>query len=88
MKKPSEFAKKHPFGSVFQKTEYEVIAKNIMTILGRTGDTFRELPWEEYKTERQRDKQFTDREEGYFDSVIEYCESAKTARLFSKSWKD
>jgi len=86
MEKPSEFAKKQPMSSVFQKSEHETIARNIMTILGRTGDEFRLLTWDEYSTEREKDGNFTCGEKGFFDDVIDHCASAQTARLFSKDW--
>lgn len=85
---PSTFSKVHPFSSVLFKSEAETIARNIMTILKRTGDNFRRLPWEEYKEERLKDGQFSEGEKQYFDKVIDYCEDAKSATLFSPSWKE
>lgn len=85
--KPSDFTN-HPFASVLRKTEHEMVAANIMKILKRTGDKFRPLLWDEYKTERLKDGQFTSSEKGSFDKVIDYCASPQTARLFSASWKD
>lgn len=41
--KPKKFAEIRPMESVFQKREHEVIAQNIMVILGRTGNEWREL---------------------------------------------
>ena len=84
--KPSDFTN-HPFSSVLQKTEAEVIARNIMTILKRTGDTFRPLTWDEYKSEREKDGHFTESEKSYFVQVIDFCKSGDTAILFSESWK-
>ncbi len=84
--KPSTF-NEFPCESVKQNHESEQIAANIMRILKRTGDTFRSLDWEEYKTERLKDGHFTDRERGYFDAVIDYCVSPETAKLFSPVWK-
>lgn len=83
--KPSDFMT-HPFASVMQNAESEIVARNIMAILSRTGDTFRPLTWEEYKTERLKDGNFSENEESYFIDVIGYCESEKTAKLFSKAW--
>lgn len=88
MSKPSDFSKIFPFSSVLRKAEAEVVAKNIMTILDRTGNTFRPLTWEEYETERLKDGNFTAGEQEYFDKVIDYCKSSDTAVLFSKSWKE
>ena len=85
--KPSNFTK-FPNDSVKQNHQSEQIAVNIMVILKRTGDTFRPLEWEEYKFERQKDGQFTESEKGYFDSVIDFCVSPETAKLFSPVWKE
>lgn len=84
--KPSAFTK-FPMGSTMQKSEAETIARNIMVILARTGDTFRLLTWDEYKTEREKDANFSTGERAYFDVVIDYCKSADTARLFSPVWE-
>ncbi len=85
--KPSDFTN-HPFGSLFRNTETEVIAVNIMKILKRTGDTFRTLTFDEYKKERQKDKNFTEGEKEYFHKVKSYCKSADTAKLLSEAWSD
>lgn len=82
---PSDFTS-HPFSLVLQNCEAEVVARNIMVILERTGNTFRPLLWDEYKAEREKDGHFTEREREYFDKVIKYCKSADTARCFSKGW--
>mgnify|MGYP006423064587 CR=1 FL=1 len=88
MATPKTFAGKFPFSSVKQNTESEIVAKNIMVILSRTGDTFRPLSWEDYKEERLKDKNFTECEKGYFNKVIDYFKSEATARLFSNDWKE
>lgn len=49
--KPSNFIA-FPIESVFHNYEIEAVARNIMVILARTGDTFRSLEWDEYKAER------------------------------------
>lgn len=85
--KPSDF-NVFPYSSVKGQTEYETIAANIMTILKRTGDTFRPFDWEEYQSERLKDKNFSERERGYFDAVIGYCTNSDTAKLFSPAWKE
>ena len=58
-----------------------------MVILFRTGDNFRKLSWKEYKKERIKDGEFTEREKEYFDKVIPYFKSSDTVQLFSKAWK-
>jgi hypothetical protein len=83
--KPSDFCI-HPWDCVFQKSECETLALNIMIILKRTGDSFREFTWEEYKEERAKDGNFSYSEKEYFDQVIRYCSSAEEARKFSDDW--
>jgi hypothetical protein len=83
MKKPSELAKIQPFSSAVQKLELEFLAKSIMDVLARTGDTFRLLSFEEYDKKCQ--SSFTDKQT--FDRVAGYCVSAEKAAKFSKYWK-
>lgn len=83
--KPSNF-KEQPYDSVLQKSECETIARNIMVILHRTGNEWRELDWEEYMAERKKDGGFSHSEREYFDRVIPYCKSAELAKSFSPKW--
>lgn len=83
---PADFVK-HPFDSVFQNNETETVARNVMVILSRTGNTFRALTWEEYVLERKKDGNFSSKEKTYFDKVLPYCVSPQTAALFSEAWK-
>ena len=83
--KPSDFTN-DPMGSVLQKSEAETVARNIMVILKRTGDAFRDLSFEEYKEERIMDGNYSGMEQNYFYQVLPYCKSADIAKLFSKSW--
>ena len=85
-RKPSDFTE-YPWDSVLQQSEAETIARNIMVILTRTGNTFRELSWEEYRVERLKDGSFREQEKHYFDMVIKYCKSEDIAIIFSKVWK-
>lgn len=82
---PSNF-KKHPYNSVFNKSEAETIARNIMIILSRTGDEFRPLSWDEYKVERLKDGGFTEGEKTYFDRVTPWCRTGEIAAKFSPTW--
>jgi len=89
---PSDFIK-YPWSSVLQNSESETIALNIIKILSRTGDTWRSLTWEEYKTERTKDAgvgrqhaTFSERERGYFEAVLPYTVSESAARAFCKTW--
>ena len=85
MKTPADFCV-FPWASVTGNSESETIAKNIMTILSRTGNVFRPLTWDEYKVERLKDGNFTESEKKYFDKVIKFCFSPETARLFCQDW--
>jgi hypothetical protein len=84
-KKPSDFTN-YPFGSVFNKSEYETIALNIMKILARTGNEFRGMGWVEYKKERLKDGNFSEGEKSFFIQSMPYCRSLTKAKTFSKSW--
>lgn len=66
---------------------HEIIALNIMTILKRTGDEFRDLSWDEYTLEREKDGKLSIDEQSYFDRVKPYTLSAEIAQTFSSSWK-
>jgi hypothetical protein len=85
MANPSNFTGR-PWDSVLRNTESEYIAANIMRILKRTGNTFRELTWDEYKTERLKDEGFDECEHRFFNRVIGFCKSEDTARNFCKNW--
>lgn len=82
--KPSDFTN-YPWDSVTKKSEVEVVARNIMIILKRTGDKFLNLSWDEYRKELTKDDQVPDRKM-YFDKAIKYCQSPKTAKSFSPEW--
>ncbi len=88
MKTPNHFQNKSSMASVFQKREHEIIASNIMTILARTENSFRDLSWEEYKSERLKDSNFSENEKYYFNEVIPYFKSEDTVRLFCPGWKN
>lgn len=89
-KLPKDFAF-HPWSSVFQNSETETVARNVMVILGRTGNTWRPLSWEEYEAERLKDINTKNAvvlgERALFDKVIGYCKSPETAALLCKDWK-
>lgn len=85
--KPKDF-NTFPWGSVKGTSEHETVAQNIMAILQRTGNKFRHLSWEEYKEERIKDGNFSEREKGYFLDVYDFCVSPQTAVLFSPTWKE
>ena len=82
---PSDFMK-HPYDSIFQNNEAETILRNIMVILKRTGNIWRELSFEEYKSERNKDGGWSDAEEGIFEKVVKYSYSELMAWKFSKNW--
>jgi len=85
--KPSDFCE-YPWSSVCENAESEIVAKNIMVILKKTGDEFRPLSWDEYKEERLKDGSFSENEKHYFNKVIAYCENPETAKKFSKTWAE
>lgn len=88
MKTPADFARIRPTQSVLYKYESETVAQNIMTILSRTGNTFRELTWDEYKTERLKDGNFNEhKEHKYFNAVKGFCLNADRAWAFSPKWR-
>lgn len=87
--KPSDF-KIQPWSSRAGKSEAETVARNIMNILARTGDEWRELPWDEYRIARFDDSASTRDmilEEPYFNEVVRFTMSEAAAREFSPTWK-
>lgn len=85
---PSNYCSQ-PMGSIEQKSETEVIARNIMVMLKRTGDVFREFTFEEYKKIRLEDDAIdwhVDGEKPYFEVAINYCKSPETANKFCTNW--
>lgn len=92
MAQPKDFAKVYPSDSVFHNSEREYVARNIMVILGRTGNTFREMVWAEYLKERIKDgggdtyNWEHGSESQLFPQVVKYTTSEDVARLFSPEW--
>lgn len=85
---PSNFTS-FPMGSIAQKSEAEQVARNIMIVLKRTGNTWRPLTWEEYRAERMKDGAFASGvhlEKVYFEQVSGYCVSAEQAQRFCADW--
>ena len=85
--KPSDF-NILPTSSIYWKFDDEVVARNIMAILARTGNEWRTLSFDEYKQERLKDSNWYDIEEYHFKRVNDYCRTEKAERLFSPTWKD
>ena len=85
--RPSDFME-YPWSSVEEKCEAEIVARNVMAILGRTGDVWRKLSWTEYRLERKKDGDFSSLERSYFESVRPYTVSEEKARSFSEVWRD
>lgn len=91
--KPSNFVV-HPWSSVFQNAECEVVARNIMSILYTTGDNWRELSEQEYEEVRKQDEaknpnaRYADWAElPIFRKVVQYTVSAQKAAIFSPTWE-
>lgn len=84
--KPSHYTTRQ-VGSKANKLEIELIVANIMKILARTGDVFRELTLKEYIKERNKDDhKYNSVEERWFEEAKEWCKSVDTLELFSKNW--
>ena len=81
------------YDSVYKNNECETVARNIMVILSRTGNTFRELSWEEYLSERIKDgggnthSNFAYSEDHYFSKVAKHCSTLSDVKRFSPAWK-
>jgi hypothetical protein len=85
--KPSDLTSTFPTGSIARKWECEMIAANIAVILERMGDEFKTITFNEYKCERLKDGNFSEKESTHFDKVIDYFKSSDTAALFSPAWR-
>jgi hypothetical protein len=71
------------WGSIFRKSECETIWFNIITILSRTENVWRELSWEEYSKEREKDGNFVNwLEKPYFEKVLSYTLSWELCETF------
>lgn len=91
MANPSDFIT-YPWDSVFHNSERETVALNIMKILKRTGNTWRNLSWDEYLSERIKDGGGNTynwehgSEQKLFGEVSEYTVNENMARKFSPAW--
>ena len=83
---PSDLKNIYPSASVLRKSEAETVAQNIMKILARTGDIWRELTLHEYQKERAVDGNFSQSENQYFEKSVRYTTSFGAAVLFSRKW--
>lgn len=83
--KPSDFTR-HPWNSVVNEYESEIVAVNIMKILKRTGNRWRWLTWEEYEREREKDGDLQIQEKEVFENIRNSCYSAKSAQEFCGTW--
>lgn len=83
---PSNFLK-HPYDSVFSNMETEIVARNIMAILDRTGNQWREITYAEYEQERLKDGNFSHKEQALFEKVKRFCVSETAAQAFSPAWR-
>jgi hypothetical protein len=98
--RPSDFME-YPWDNVEKSSEAAIAARNIMVILSRRGDIWRELSWNGYSMERKMDADFSNldcscldftfcssTERSYFESVRPYTVSEEKARSFSETWRD
>ena len=82
--KPGHFTV-YPMGSIKQSAGSQIVAQSINIIRERLGNDWA-LSWDQYKAERVKDGDFTDKEKKYFDSVIDLISSAEACINFSPSW--
>ena len=85
--KPSVFTK-HPWNSILCNTESEIVARNIMVILARLGDTWQKLTWRKYKSECKKDSGFSKMEKHTFEKVYPMVCNPIGAIGFSPCWKE
>lgn len=85
--KPSAFKNTKPISSTYGKSEAETVALNIMVILARNGDIWRELPINEYIDERKKDGNYSSMELVYFESIVWHTVNIDRASAFSGMWK-
>jgi hypothetical protein len=83
--KPSDFACSFPFLSKSGKAEIEIAAQSIMALLAKSGNTFRRLPWREYK---RLSGVTIPVGENDFRYARDYCTSEAAARKFSPIWEN
>jgi len=76
----------HPFDSVTQHTESEIVAHNIMVICKRRGDRWGELTRDEYDAEREKDGGLSAAELREFDEIYPRINRVLGAITFSPTW--
>lgn len=86
-RKPSDYLQVEPMNSVFQKSEAETIMRNILIILRNVGNEWRELSFKEYKAEREKNGNFSDAEQPYFEQVVDYAHPERIG-LFCPKYKE
>ena len=79
--KPSDLRGEHPWNSVDQKSESETCMCKMVSVLADNGDTWRELPYEEYKAAGGRNPVAT------VNRLNDYLKSADTIILYSPHYK-
>jgi hypothetical protein len=84
---PKDICKIHPFDSILQKTELEIIARNIIIIIqSRIANKFQLIDCDIYSYHRMKDGNFSKTEKKYFDIVSPLLTNEKDVRKFSKEW--
>lgn len=78
----------YPWGSILNSTEHEMIARDIMVILYKTGNVFREISFDEYKKEKTKITKniINASEESRFMQVVNFCKNPYMANSFCKNW--
>ncbi len=83
---PSAFKDTRPMGSVYQNNESEIVARNIVTILAREGDTWRQLDEETYVKHREKDGEWSEGERFLFKQIKGDITSFLDAVTLSPRW--
>lgn len=72
--------------SIYQNCEREIVARNIVTILAREGDTWRQLDEKTYVKHRKKDGEWSEGERFIFQEIVGDITSFIDAVALSPSW--
>lgn len=84
---PSNFTTT-PVNSILGKRHfaYDITARNIMKILERTGNQWRQLSWQEYKAEMNKDNNRVDGTRPIFDDIAGMLSDEVGTRCYCCCW--
>ena len=90
--KPSDFLNL-PVGSKLRESHdilfaqmVEITALNIMTILARTGNDWRLLQWDEFRSELDKHGNYPPGTRKFFNYAVAHTQSAEAAKQFCPVW--